>query len=376
MKIPLLIFVLSVSVFLLSGCWDQEQLKEARLAIGIGLDETENGELRQTTDIHVPKQDAAGTGRPAFTSVIMKSSGNTFRQARMNLEKEVAGNYAPNKILAYVIGEDLAKKDIYPIFDVLYRYPRNSLGAKIAITKGRAEDIISLKLVEEKMVSDALLKIIESAEDDTFIPKVNIQSICPIIFNEGQDFALPMIEKSDNDQIKISGMALFHGKKYSGVSLTGEDATLLLLLNNEQSNLTRFTLKVNPKEKRKRNQFVNIHAFLKKHDLKIKVGSGDHIKAEIKIKLNLHIIEYPLDNLESKREINKLTKRINEELAKMSDRVISELQKANSDYFGIGKRIKAYHPKEWKLMNWEKVYPTIEINTKIETEIVETGIIK
>jgi spore germination protein KC len=368
--------LLLMGMLILTGCWDQNLLKDNRLAVGIGYDQLDNGELLETTDIHVPKIDSGGTGRPAVTSLIMKSNGATLWESRMSLEKEVAGNYSPNKVLVFVLGEELAKKDIYSIFDVLYRKPRNSLGAKIAIAEGRAEEIISLKVVEEKLISDALLKIIVSGEEDSFIPRLSIQSIFPFISNEGQDFALPKIKKSDNDQITITGIALFNGRKYTGVDVSTDDASMLLILNNEESKLTRFNLKVNPEEKRKINQYVNVHAFPKKHDLKINVSKNNQISADVKIGLKVHVIEYPKNNLSSKKAIETLTKKVNAQLTKKAQEVISEIQRANCDYLGIGKHVQAYYPKAWAAMDWNQVYPTIQINPKIDAQIIETGIIK
>ncbi|MEH7178270.1 Ger(x)C family spore germination protein [Neobacillus vireti] len=368
--------LLIMCLLILTGCWDQDQLKETRLAVGVGYDDYDNGELFQTTDIRVPKLDSSGTGRPAVTSVIMHSTGATPRQARMNLEKEVAGNYAPNKVLVYILGEELAKKDIYPILDVLYRYPRNSLSAKIVVANGRAEDILSLKVVEEKLVSDALLKIIESAEDDTFIPRISIQSVCPIIFNEGQDFGLPKVGRSDNDALKITGLALFNGKKYTGIDLGEDEASILLILNNEEIKMARFNLKVNPEEKRKILQYVTVHVFTKRHDLKIKLSNNQQISAEVKIKLKVHVAAYPKDNLSSKKELQTLTKKITEEFTRKAEHVISETQRANCDYLGIGKHVQAYYPKTWAKLDWNQTYPTIKITPKIQTQIIETGIIK
>ena len=42
-----LLFILCTSAFL-SGCWDQEPLREARLAYSIGYDITEENKLQQT----------------------------------------------------------------------------------------------------------------------------------------------------------------------------------------------------------------------------------------------------------------------------------------------------------------------------------------
>ncbi|MHC0037581.1 Ger(x)C family spore germination protein [Pseudoneobacillus sp. C159] len=369
------ITILPILCIFLTGCWDQMMLKETRLAVGIGYDQHGDDELLQTVDIEVPRSDSSGTGRPAFTSIILKSTGATPRQTRTEVEQEVAGNYAPNKVLVFLLGEDLAKKDIYPLFDKLYRYPRSSLGAKVALVKGRAEDIFALKKVEEKLISPALLQTIESAEVDTYIPQTSIQSICPILLDDGHDFGLPIIKKSDNHQLMAAGMALFHGQKYTGVDLNEEETSTLLLLNRDEKQLTRLNFKVNPEEKRKIYQYISVNVFLKKHDLKIKINKANQVTADLKLNLHLHVIEYPLDNLNSK-EVQKMEKKIKQEFAEKAKHVISELQRANCDYFGIGKWIKAYYPKAWAAMDWTQVYPTIEINPQIQIEIVETGIIR
>ncbi len=45
-----LLFILCTSAFL-SGCWDQEPLREARLAYSIGSDITEENKLQQTIEL-------------------------------------------------------------------------------------------------------------------------------------------------------------------------------------------------------------------------------------------------------------------------------------------------------------------------------------
>lgn len=45
-----LLFILCTSS-LLSGCWDQEPLREARLAYSIGYDITEENKLQQTLEL-------------------------------------------------------------------------------------------------------------------------------------------------------------------------------------------------------------------------------------------------------------------------------------------------------------------------------------
>ena len=83
--------LLIMCLLILTGCWDQDQLKDTRLAVGIGYDDYDNGELFQTTDIRVPKLDSGGTGRPAVTSVIMHSTGATPRAIEDKFRKRSGG---------------------------------------------------------------------------------------------------------------------------------------------------------------------------------------------------------------------------------------------------------------------------------------------
>ncbi|WP_440602761.1 Ger(x)C family spore germination protein [Bacillus sp. GB_SG_008] len=363
-------------LWLLTGCWDQHLLKDNSLVLGIGLDAAEGEKVVNTAVIRAPKAESGGTGKPSSTNVIYSAIGNTFRETRAGIEKQLGGEYAPNKLRVLVMGEDLAKKDIYPNLDILYRDPRNSLSAKLLIARGTAKELLSIKKSKEVFISQKLLEAVNRSEEHTLIPSETIQSICPDLFDPGKDFALPYIIKEGSDSFKILGMALFHDRVFTGKVLKGEDATTLLYLNGEEGDVARFTLKVNPEEARHQNQFISTSTFLKDHTLKVKVDKLHKISAEITLKINITAMEYPLDHFYKQTVIKKLNKEISKQLTQKAEFVIKELQQANCDYFGIGRKVMAYHPETWKEIDWTDTFPTIDINTKIETEITGTGIIK
>lgn len=365
-----------ITLWVLTGCWDQHLLKDNSLVLGIGLDATEGEKILNTAVIRLLKTESGGPGRPSSTNVIYSKTGNTFRETRAGIEKQLSGEYAPNKLRVLVMGEDLAKKDIYPILDILFRDPRNSLTAKLVITQGTAKELLNIKKSKEVFISEKLLDAVNRSEEHTLIPIETIQSICPDLFDPGKDFALPYVIKKGSDSIEILGMALFHDKKFTGKILEGEDATILLYLDGEEGDVARFTLKVNPEEEQRQNQFISTSNFLKDQTLKVKVDKHNKISAEITLKLNITAIEYPLDQLSKKSEIKRLNKEITKELTQKAEFVIKELQEANCDYFGIGRKVMAYHPKTWKGIDWADTFPTIDIKTKIEAEITGTGIIK
>lgn len=275
-----------------------------------------------------------------------------------------------------VIGEELAKKDLYPILDILFRDPRNSLGAKIVVAQGTAKELLNINKSKEVFISEKLLEAVLSSEELTLIPTETVQSICPDLFDPGKDFALPYVIKKDRSSFEINGMALFHDKKFTGKTLEEEDATILLLMNGEEGDVARFTLNVNPEEAIHQNKFISTSTYLKDYSLKVNVDQNKKISAEISLKLNITAIEYPKNKLSDKNEIKKLNKEISMQLTQKAKDVIKELQEVNCDYFGIGRKIMAYHPETWKAIDWADTFPTIDIKTKIEAEITGTGIIK
>ncbi|MBJ8025980.1 Ger(x)C family spore germination protein, partial [Bacillus cereus] len=88
-----------VSTFwLLTGCWDQHLLKNANLVLGIGLDAAEEEKIETTALLRILKAESAGSGKSSSTNVIYSTIGNTFRESRTSIEKQLGGEYSPNKL--------------------------------------------------------------------------------------------------------------------------------------------------------------------------------------------------------------------------------------------------------------------------------------
>lgn len=55
---------------------------------------------------------------------------------------------------------------------------------------------------------------------------------------------------------------------------------------------------------------------------------------------------------------------------------MEEVQKANCDIFGVGRKLIAYHHNVWKEKNWSKDYRKVRFHPKVEIKIVDTGILE
>jgi spore germination protein KC len=374
MKLKLAIYSI-VSIILLTGCWDQQLLKDVRLVYGSSFDLEDDDSILTTSVIRSLKQTSRGTADIEAVNVILNAKGNTLRETRVKLDRELAGEYGANKTRVFVFGETLAKTDIYPILDILYRDPRSSLGAKPIIAKGRGEEILKLNKVEEILISEYLLELISSAEKNTLVSRETVQSICPVLFDPGQDFFLPVIRKTEEGVIMVEGVGLFNGRTYTGIDLTGDDSTILLLLNNQKNKFAKFTVEVNPEAENKRERFISVEVVDLEHSLNIDVSNSNNIEVDIQLALKLKVTEFPKDNLSDPKEIEKLNNKMSQYFTEKAIGVIKTLQEADCDALGVGRDLIAFHPKTWKKIDWKEKYPSIQINTLVDTKIIEKGII-
>ncbi|MED1862909.1 Ger(x)C family spore germination protein [Fictibacillus nanhaiensis] len=364
------------SLLLLTGCWDQTQLNETKLVRAAGFDYLKNGKIRNTASIPQSVNMDAGTGQ--VNNQIFYAVGNTTRQSRIKLDQKVSEKVDASKNLIVILGEKAARKDIYHILDVFYRDPKSALNARIAVAKGSASDVLSGRFEETETsigIGTYLNESIRSAEDASIVPVENIQTICPVMFDPGQDFGIPYLVPEKN-AVSVNGVAVFHGYRMVG-TIHGAQGVLYTLLTGKQKNRSMsITKKISNKHKDKILNYVSIRVKKNKRTFNVNVSPDDKISAHIKLTMNVVITEYPRDNLTSKKKIKKIEQALSKSLTKDANNVLKKLQGMNSDAFGVGRKLIAFHNPTWKKLDWNKEYPNIDYTASIKVKVIGHGIIE
>ncbi|MBH0155569.1 Ger(x)C family spore germination protein [Fictibacillus sp. 5RED26] len=361
---------------LLSGCWDQAQLNESKLIRAAGFDYTKDGKIKTTAA--VPQAMSADTGTGKVFNEIFSAKGNTARQSRIRLDRKVSERVEASKNLIVVFGEEAAKKDIYHILDVFYRDPKSALNARIAVAKGKASDVISARFEETKSsigIGKYLSESIRAAEGASTVPAENIQTVCPVMFDPGQDFALPYLVPKKN-AVSVNGIAIFHGYEMVG-KMHGAEAVLFTLLTGKQKTISMsLTKKISDKHKDKILNYASIKVKRNKRTFNVNVSPDDKISAHIKLNMKVVITEYPGDNLTSKKKIQNIENALTKSLTKDANIIIKKLQDMNSDTFGVGRKLIAFHNPTWKKLDWNKEYPNIDYTASVKVKVIGHGIIE
>ncbi|MCP3738184.1 Ger(x)C family spore germination protein [Rossellomorea sp. BNER] len=370
----LFIPILFTTFLITTGCWDQYLMKDARLVLVAGFDTTPGGDILDSVVMPVIGP-TGGTGSMQSEEVqVVSAVGHSPRDARLKIDKQTAKKFDASKMHSLLLSSDFAKEDIFPSLDIFYRDPKSSLRANLVVVDGQALEVLQLKVEEKQRIGQYLSDILESAKYNTIIDIHMIQSICPIMFDPGQDFVLPLIEVVDN-RVDVKGLALFHGEKYTGESLTTIESKLFNLMQDKKHGAARFSFPLTNDDEKRNENVITFDIEDVKSKFNVTIDKSGKVSANIKMDLDVQILEYPKDQLNKKSTIKKLNKQLTQIMNEASNELLEKVQKANSDVFGVGRNVIAYHKKDWEKMDWEKEYPTIDFQSDVQVKIIQHGII-
>lgn len=368
------------AILLLPGCNYHTDLKNLQLIYATSLDTNEKNEIVTTVTIQSP----GGGERTVPIHEVLSASGPTMQDALYKkIGLQISGPIGTSKNQVLLICDKLAKTDLLGLLDSTFRSSTDPLLAKVAIVHGTASDLIKLDRIGSATAGEYLRKILKSARYETVIPTVTVHSIYPALHDHGKDIVIPVLRKghnpakeSEKDKAVIDGLALVHKRKYTGYMLTTEQSPLFLLMNGMKGDICVLTRRVEKTEgKSDPTQYLSLNIASSDRKKKVTVSPSGQVKVQMNLKLKANVIEYAKFNQLEKSDIDQMSKKFSELLTKEAADICKLLQKANSDAFGIGRDLIAFHSKEWKQLDWEKSYPEAEFQTSVEVEIVSHGIV-
>ena len=102
---------------------------------------------------------------------------------------------------------------------------------------------------------------------------------------------------------------------------------------------------------------------------------NDAVTANLSLKLQYRIREYPKNHLTNPLLLKQLNNEIKAGLTKTAKKTISKLQEANCDGFGIEEEIKVHHHQLWEEKYKNVAIKEIPIKANLQFELLNSGII-
>ncbi|WP_155925537.1 Ger(x)C family spore germination protein [Bacillus sp. UNC438CL73TsuS30] len=377
MQITIRWFMVVCIPFFLTGCWDQRLLKEQKIIELIGYDVGLKGEVVASTSYPIGLGSSGNLTSSSTTSsksTILTSNGATALDTLLQEDLKISERIDTSKTQVILFGERIAAKGLYQELDSIYRNPKGALGAKVAIIEGRATDAISLKQEEANLNGRYYDEFLKSGVATGFYTDYNVQSVCPLLLKHTKDPLLPLIKiHSEGHRAESVGMALFNNEKMTG-KITIPEAKLFLLLSGGIKQQVSFLVKTNHRNKQNQLNYVIVEILNSRPKTKLNV-KNDAVTANLALKLQYRIREFPKNHLTSPLLLKQLNNEIKAGLTNTSKKMISKLQKANCDGFGIEEEIRVHHHRLWEEKYKNIAIKEIPIKVNLQLELLNSGII-
>lgn len=358
--------LLIVCILLLSGCWDQNLLKDVQLVYTVGYDVLEDGS-EQTTSVAPPVDEVT-----EHVNIITTNQA-TVRDSRYHLDTIVAEHIDFSKLQVVIIGSELAKDAIYPYIDVVYRDPKHHLNARIAMTNTSANELLNKPVDSQKNKSEYYAGLLESSEIINVIPKMTLQQACTILLDPGIDLFLPMVMYQEELQrTEAMGTSLFSKDKYTGVFLDHDQSTIFNILRNKTNRIVRMTKEYTEGKDPEVSNFMTLEF----RDTKTKLEfTKEPFGLSVEIKLTGAVTEYGPDHLIGIEKLSSIEKWWEQTLKEDTEDFFKIIQENQSDILGIGRMTAALMPEEWDEKEWHNKFAKIPVQVDVEMTLSSTGII-
>ncbi|GIP39427.1 spore germination protein KC [Paenibacillus sp. J31TS4] len=382
MKLAILLLLAS----LLSGCWSRRELNELAIAAALGFDQAPRG-YNISAQIVNPGEIAKASGSGRSPVITFTTPGDTVLQGLRRMTKESPRRIYGSHVRVLVLGEELARKGLGGVLDILARDVEMRTDFYIVIARGgKAMDILETFTTLEKIPANKLFTSLEMSDKNwAATGKVTLGELLDDITSKGKNPVLTGIEikgdealgkrKENMQRAKIpaeliySDMAVLKSDKLVGWFNESESKGYNYLKGTVHSTIINIPW---PDGSR-----IGVELLRTKRKIKVEWKDGKPV-AHVKLTAEGEVGEVQstadIRNPFVLREMREKTE------ADVRNRIRSAVRRAqtefHSDVFGFGEALHRSSPRKWKEVEdrWhDELFPKLDLEVQVEVTIKRMG---
>jgi spore germination protein KC len=369
-KIAIVMVVLML-MFLQTGCWSAREINELAFVLSIGLDKAGDG-FKVTaqiarTDTHSKTPSGGGGADKEKPFWVVSSTGKTIFEAIRNMASISSRRIFWSHIKVIIISEQLAKSNTFEIFDFFSRNPELRLRTLVAVTPGKAENLLMFKTLMEIDPSFYMEKIIENMSLTGKTYRIMLKDFLEDYLDP---YANPVVSRIFIDEsqsepvMKIEGAYVFDGNRLAGL-LNGMETRGLLWLKNEISDSV---MVVNC-------SYDDLPVTLEIKDAKATFESylDDNTPYfTIKVSTTASVTEQGCaTDFNDPQKLDGLKRTLESTIRKDIMSTITAAQNLDVDFLGFSRKLHRQNKNEWHQIsaNWNELFKKSQVNIIVKSDI-------
>ena len=378
-----LVLLLGLSMFMLTGCWDNVEINERHVVLEIGIDKgqeenlEENIQDRDYYEVTYMIPDIAklsgenSLAENVKTPIVAKSP--TLAKSVDDIESKTQNTLSFTHTKALIFGEELIKdkKLFKAAIDSLIRDKQISRGTNLLVVQGSAGEIVRSNNYQNPMIGLYMMKYFNNTERGTSHAK---QQVLGNLVKEIQNTnitTIPEIEMNEEGTLKINGAAVI--KDYELVGWLDEDEVRGELFIDGRIYKVPIVVEY-------QGDYLTYDIEQEKRTMSF-TDEGS-LKVNIDLVMNGNITEYNSSQNQyvfDEQKIDEISAIIEKQIQNQVQKTIDKSKTMNTDFLNIGLELYRKHPQIWEKYknNWNtEAYKNLPIQVTMNIIIKNTGAIE
>ena len=376
MKKAIILLAIITSLTGLTGCWNIREVNDLGVAVGIGVDLTEDQLIEVTVQVLIPRL-LTQEGYEGNAVVTYSTTGRTVFEVFRKLTSISSRKIYIGHIQLIVLGEEFAKKGILEASDFFERDHEFRRQAHVIVTHGiSAREILETGSIIELIPAVHITKTIDNSIHTGNTRRMTLLELFKELNNPGNQLVIPTVHRRFDDkpevakELRIVGTSVF--KKETLVGYLDEFETRGFLWTNGE---LKGGILVLPSAEDPQ-KLISLELLKIEGRMNVSIIE-DEIILLVKVTAESNIGE-------QQTTVNLTTPEMMEYLKKKSEEVIID-EIANTidiaqkdfktDFFGFGEIIYRQHPQLWKVLkeDWDEVFSGLQVKIDVTSNIRRSG---
>jgi len=376
----LIILVLSISMIVLSGCWNYRDIENMDIVTGMAIDiDKKTGNYILTIEIvNQQSSEEKADKSTGLKSIFVESEGSTIFDAIRNAIIKVGNKPFYGHCKVVIVSQDIARKGIIPAIDFVFRGAevRHDLWLLISLDN-TAGEILKEANLSGGIVSFYLNDTLNSVKHvSTYIADDLLEFVKALNVKTTSVLAPAVRTAAYNDRIvpEINGSGVFKHDKLV-YFLNGDESKTALLIRNE---LNGGILPINENAT---GDNIKISLEILNSEVKLTPNIvNNRIVMQISAEIDVSMAELQGSEDYINKDIREVLKKDMGNLlaGKINDLVKKTQNNFSTDIFNFSGTIQRKMPDYWKIIepNWDEYYENIKVRPNIKIEILYTGVLQ
>ncbi|WP_462409595.1 Ger(x)C family spore germination protein [Neobacillus sp. Marseille-QA0830] len=375
MKKLRLILILTLLLFILTGCWDRTEINDLAFVLATSVDEAGPEKYRVGIQVPLPSSlgGAGSSGGGGGTSgggpaSILVGTGDNIRQSLEDVQARLSRKIFFGHRRVFIIGEDLAKHGIQEALHATFIHPQSRLSTFLVISKGEAVKMLQAQPRMEQFSAEAIREMSKTSLNMTAMDAMQDMS------RPGKDMIVPWIEhtgttkkEKNGKEILMGSYAIFKNDKLIFTTNKSESQGIMWL--KERMVRKPFSFEV------LKNKEISVQIINSSINPDFRMIDGKPVFGLSVRAIGILLENEPDLRIEDPQTYNLIIRKMEAMIKTNINDILHHAHSEGADIYGFGWNLYRNHYRDWKNnweQNWDTILPTLKVNIHVDADIQRT----